>query len=86
MKISYSKKFTKEYIKLSQQVKDKFIKRQAILSTHYFHPLLNNHQLHGEWAGCRSINITGDIRAIFEELENNHIEFIAIGGHSELYS
>ena len=86
MKISYNKKFSKEYTKLSEQIKDKFIKRQSLLVTDYFHPLLNNHQLQGEYSGCRSINITGDMRAIFEELGNNHIEFIAIGGHSELYS
>jgi len=47
-------------------------------------PLLNNHPLHGEWLNYRSINITGDIRAIFF-VENATAIFITIGSHSELY-
>lgn len=50
-----------------------------------FHPLLNNHALGGEYAGCRSINITGDCRAIYFVRNNNIYVFIAIGSHSELY-
>ena len=47
--------------------------------------LLNNHALSGEYVGCRSINITGDVRAIYEEIKDNHFEFVAIGTHTELY-
>jgi len=47
------------------------------------HPLLNNHPLDGIWIGCRSINITGDFRAVYEELGNDNFEFVAIGTHSE---
>ena len=86
MFLSYSKKFIKQYSKQSSQIKDKFIERQGLFVTNLFHPLLNNHRLSGEYAGCRSINITGDIRAVFEELSENHVEFVAIGSHSELYS
>ncbi len=50
------------------------------------HPLLYKHSLNGEWAQCKSINITGDIRAVFEEITDNHFEFVAIGSHSKLYS
>lgn len=86
MRFSYSKKFTKQYIKKSTDIKNKFIERQTLLATDYFSPILNNHKLSGEYAGCRSINITGDFRAVFEELSNDHFEFIAIGTHSELFS
>lgn len=48
--------------------------------------LLNTHPLHGEWLGCKSINVTGNIRAVFEEIGENKVEFIAIGSHPELYS
>ncbi|MFH1192383.1 MAG: hypothetical protein V1655_02815 [bacterium] len=45
---------------------------------------LNNHPLSGKLNGLRSINVSGDCRAIFEEkLED--IIFIAIGTHSQLY-
>lgn len=50
------------------------------------HPLLDNHSLNGEWLGHKSINVTGDIRAVFEEISEGCIEFVAIGSHSELYS
>ena len=50
-----------------------------------FNPLLNNHYLGGEYEGCRSINITGDIRAIFYIKQNSDVVFINIGSHSELY-
>ncbi len=43
---------------------------------------LNNHPLKGEYTGVRSINITGDFRAHYTILEDNHRYFIAIGTHS----
>jgi len=67
-------------------IKDKFEERVRLFREDMFEPILNNHPLEGEWLGCRSINITGDIRAIFEELGDDHFEFVAIGTHSELYS
>lgn len=86
MILSYGRKFIKQYGKQSPQIKSRFIERQGLFVTRPFHPLLNNHQLFGEYAGYRSINITGDIRAVFEEVTVDHVEFVAIGSHSELYS
>jgi addiction module RelE/StbE family toxin len=67
-------------------VQTKFSDKLLFFIKNINHPLLNNHPLSGEWSGCRSINITGDFRAVYEELDNNHFEFVAIGTHSELYS
>ena len=86
MRFSYSKKFIKQYTKMSIDIKNKFIERQTLLAADFFSPILNNHKLSGEYVGCKSINITGDVRAIFEDLGEDHFEFIAIGTHSELYS
>ena len=86
MKISYSKNFVKQYSKQSSKIKEKFIQKQYVFVDNVFNSLLNNHSLHGEYAGCRSINITGDIRAVFEEINSDYFEFIAIGTHSELFS
>ena len=47
--------------------------------------LLNNHSLTGKYTGCKSINITGDWRAIFEEINDNIIYFVELGTHSQLY-
>ena len=86
MRFSYSKKFIKQYTKMSIDIKNKFIERQTLLAADFFSPILNNHKLSGEYVGCKSINITGDIRAVFEEISEDHFEFVAIGTHSELYS
>jgi len=47
---------------------------------------LNNHPLKGKYADCRSINIGGDLRAVYKYTDENSCVFIKIGTHSELYS
>lgn len=86
MVITYSRIFKKMFKKKNTFVQNKFSERLSLFTQDRNHPLLNNHPLDGTWAGCRSINITGDFRAVYEELSNNYFEFIAIGTHSELYS
>ncbi len=86
MKIGYSREFKKMFKKLSTRHQDKFEERLCLFIKNTHHPLLNNHALTGEWIGYKSINITGDLRAVYEEITNMHFEFIAIGSHSELYS
>ena len=86
MTISYSRNFKKMFKKKDTWVQNKFNDQLLLFTKNINHPLLNNHPLSGEWSGCRSINITGDFRAVYEELNNNHFEFVAIGTHSELYS
>lgn len=85
MKQEYHKNFRKHFNKLSQKVQDKFEERLILFLTDQFHPLLNNHSLSGEYEGCRSINVSGDIRAIFYVKQNSDVVFINIGSHSELY-
>lgn len=50
-----------------------------------FNPILNHHAVHYPYEGCFSINISGDIRAIYEVQQNGDMLFIRIGTHSELY-
>ena len=49
------------------------------------HPLLRNHELTGNLQGKRSINITGDWRAVYCEKEPGVVVFEFIGTHSMLY-
>ncbi len=72
--------------KQSAVIQEKFYERLALFVKDQHNSLLANHPLNGEWVGYRSINITGDIRAIFEEIDKKHFEFVDIGSHSELYS
>lgn len=86
MAITYSRIFKRIFKKKDIWVQDKFGERLSLFIQNKNHPLLNSHPLDGEWVGCMSINITGDFRAVYEELGNDSFEFIAIGTHSELYS
>ena len=86
MLVSYSRTFKKMFKKLPSGVQNKFEERLFLFTQDTHHPVLRNHPLNGEWFGGRSINITGDFRAVFEEIGDGCYEFVAIGTHSELYS
>jgi len=85
MKLQYHKQFQKQLFRLSPKqqstVKDKLI----LFQNDQYHPSLNNHLLKGKYLGYRSINITGDIRAIFMQHTKDHLEFVYIGKHAQLY-
>ena len=86
MRVNFSKRFSKKYNKAPLQVRHAFDSRLNIFILDKFNPVLNNHTLTGKYAGCRSINVTGDWRAIFQELENRSIVYFAtMDTHSNLY-
>lgn len=88
MIVAFKKSFEKSKKKLSLSVRKKLRARLFLFEEDPFHALLNNHALHGKYLGYRSINITGDLRAIFEELSDGtyeFVEFVEIGSHSQLY-
>lgn len=84
MKIIYHKKFAKQHARLSPKIKTQFVERRGLFIKDPMHPLLNNHSVEKTYPGCRSINITGDYRAIFSEFAGG-VMFVKIGTHSELY-
>lgn len=51
-----------------------------------FHEILNNHSLKGKYKGYRSINISGDYRAIYSLIKEDTAYFIALDTHSSLYA
>lgn len=89
MRIRFSRKFSKQYDKANTKIKSAFDARLKIFISNQFYPLLNNHQLTGKFAGFRSINVTGDWRAVFTEHVDENSErliiFEVIGTHSQLY-
>ncbi|MDP3900473.1 MAG: type II toxin-antitoxin system mRNA interferase toxin, RelE/StbE family [bacterium] len=87
MQIEYAKKFIKEFKKSPKNIKTAFKNKLEIFTRDKFDSTLNNHCLSGKLKDYRSINITGDWRAIFREIEKeNVVYFVAIGTHSKLYS
>ena len=86
MKIKFSKKFGKQYDKAPKKVRIAFQKRLTIFRKNIYSYLLNNHALVGRFKGYRSINVTGDWRAIYRELNKGKLAlFDALGTHSQLY-
>jgi len=86
MQVRYGRNFRKMYRKLPAPLKQKFGERLDLLLEYGEHPLLNIHFLAGDWRGYKSMNVTGDIRAVFEVVSDAEIAFEAIGSHSQLYS
>lgn len=84
MIIVFQKKFEKDFKKLPLKLKERFNERLTIFVKDQFDPILNNHSLTGKYLGYRSINVTGDLRAIFKK--NNYTAFFTnIDSHSNLY-
>ena len=84
MRMILHRRFEKSYAKFPLSVKQKFKKRRDLFLQNPYDPILRNHSLSGKWKGHNSIDITGDIRAIYYEHEGV-VVFVAIGTHSELY-
>lgn len=84
MNISSNQGFNKDYKKLPKKLQEKFKDRVLLFEKDQYDVILNNHPLKGEYLGYRSINITGDLRAIYK-VSGEDIIFVAIDNHSNLY-
>lgn len=49
------------------------------------HPLLRDHTLTGSMLGSRAFWITGDIRIVYQEVTSDHVLFLDIGAHNQIY-
>ena len=85
METSLHKNFKKQFSKLPPKVQRQFFERVELFLKDKFNPILNNHSVESAYPGWRSINITGDYRALYESRAENFLVFMKIGTHSELY-
>ncbi|TSC67999.1 MAG: Uncharacterized protein G01um101466_583 [Parcubacteria group bacterium Gr01-1014_66] len=85
MRAILHRNFTKRYKRLTETERHRFRERRDIFLKNPFHPLLNNHALSGTYQGCRSINITDNLRATYEQIDRDIAHFITLGIHPELY-
>ena len=85
MKIKFSKKFNKQLGKLSLKQQDKFWMRLELWQEDPTNSLLRLHRLEGKLEKYYSINITGDIRALYEVVNGEMYLYDMIGSHSQLY-
>jgi len=85
MEVILHKNFQKKLDKLPPKIQDKFFDRVDLFIKDKFNPVLNNHSVEAAYPKWRSINVTGDYRALFEEKGESLAVFMTIGTHSELY-
>jgi len=86
MKICFHKNFEKQYKRLTRREQKKVQERLTLFLKSPFEPILHNHPLKGKFLDYRSINITGDLRAIYKCLCPDECIFVVLGKHSDLYS
>jgi addiction module RelE/StbE family toxin len=84
MIVAYSKAFIKQAKKLSPELRQKLQDKIAIFRDNPLHPSLRNHALKGRYKEYRSIDITGDVRALYLQ-QDKEVIFDAVGTHSQLY-
>ena len=85
MTIQYLPKFKKQYKKLPEKFQMQFDERLRIFVSDPTDPKLRVHPLKGHFAGYWSMNVSGDIRALYLQKGDTLIIFALIGSHSELY-
>lgn len=88
MKVQYDPAFIKKLKKVNVRIRRAFEKQLAIFLKNPFEPQLNNHELNKPYQGLRSIDITADWRAFYDEIHQDDGEiayFSTLGTHDELY-
>jgi len=84
-KIEFTRRFEKQYRKLRPSQKDRFKERLRLFEQDPNSKVLRNHPLKGKYIGYRSIDIAGDLRALYYIDGEKIVIFAFIGSHSELY-
>jgi addiction module RelE/StbE family toxin len=85
MKLRYLSAFKKQYKKLPTPFQLQFDARLALFLADPTDPRLRVHPLKGAFAGYWSMNINGDLRALYRHDGDEIVIFALIGTHSQLY-
>ena len=88
MKIERHLSFKKAYRKRvahNEKLVAQTLERIALFQKNPKHPLLKDHGLTGSKRQHRSFCITGDIRIIYYPTSQDHVIFLDIGTHNQVY-
>ena len=88
MRRRYDPSFIKALKKVDVRIRKSFREKVTIFAKNPLDPELNNHELRKPYEGLRSIDITNDYRAIYEEVtvEGEAVAYFSLlGTHEELY-
>jgi addiction module RelE/StbE family toxin len=86
--ITFLDPFDKQLKNAPDEIQEAFADTLELFLEDPHHPQLRNHELREKFAGLRSIDVTGDWRAVFKENQPGKqkiIKFYVIGTHKELY-
>jgi mRNA-degrading endonuclease YafQ of YafQ-DinJ toxin-antitoxin module len=81
MKIFYTKKFEREYKKISKNLKLKAESRERFFKKNPFDKTLKTHKLSGELEGFWSFSVDFKNRIVFEFIDDETVFFHSIGNH-----
>ncbi|TSC75530.1 MAG: translation repressor RelE [Parcubacteria group bacterium Gr01-1014_30] len=81
----FHKHFDKRFAKLPIKIQRKALEIIQLFRKEPYAQILDNHALGGKYLGLRSIDITGDFRAIYDPLADDSAHFVDVGKHSQLY-
>jgi addiction module RelE/StbE family toxin len=85
VKFRYLASFKKQYKKLPKPFQKRFDERLALFAEDPTDPRLRVHPLKGKFAGYWSMNVNGDLRALYRHDGDEIVIFALLGTHSELY-
>ena len=85
MTIQFTPIFKKQYKKLPKAFQLQFDDRLRLFLVDSTDARLRAHPLMGAFAGYWSLNLNGDIRALFRRDGDDIVIFALIGTHSQLY-
>lgn len=83
-RIEFSPIFIKKLVAASAEIKQAFRETVELFEENPHHEGLHNHPLKDEYAEIRSINVTGDWRALYRR-DTQRIIFVDLGTHDQLY-
>ena len=85
MQYILSKQFEKDFAKLPENTKKKALSAIELFTKNPDDLSFRKHSLKGKYVGHFSIDITGDVRAVYFIVKDNVAYFITTGTHSKLY-
>ena len=83
--IQFTKDFARQFKKLKSTQQTRFYERLELFKNNPSDRVLRDHALKGNYIGYRSIDIQGDLRALYYIQNDKIIIFALIGTHSQLY-
>jgi YafQ family addiction module toxin component len=83
--IEFTKSFAKQFKKLRTNQQERFYERLELFKKNPQDRVLRDHALKGKYKGYRSIDIDGDMRALYYVKGDVVVVFAIIGSHSQLY-